>query len=78
MVHLLQVGVATSIALPRSKGNHLDPDVLCEDVVKVPFSPLFTTSHSVPLAEATLDTSVIELKNLAQISDSGGLSTRLK
>ena len=34
-------------------------------VVKVPFSPFFTTSHSVPLAEATLDTSAIELRALA-------------
>jgi len=37
-------------------------------VVKVPFSPFspfFTTSHSEPLAEATLDTSAIELRALA-------------
>ena len=36
-------------------------------VVKVPFSPFFTTSHSVPLAEATLDASAMERTALAAL-----------
>jgi len=40
-------------------------------VVKVRFSPFFTTSHSVPMAEATLDTSAIERGALAALDRFG-------